>query len=189
MTLLLASLLSGILLGFLAGGNLRRLEELSLRYEWLLLGALVFQLSIPMLVPRFDGVSDVLLVWVLWLPAAGVSAAVALLNRRQVGMAIVAAGILLNVLVVSVNGGMPVLIENAVGVQEHDARQSIERSWLHVESGSETRLLILGDVIPLPGPKALGGLASLGDAVLSIGAGVFLAFGMALKRVVGEGQS
>jgi hypothetical protein len=88
------------------------------------------------------------------------------MNRREAGMWIAGIGILMNLLVIGLNGGMPVLdaaVEIAGG--SPDLALSAKHVWLN----GTTRLPFLADIIPLP-----GAVISLGDVFLAIGLGVFV---------------
>lgn len=83
----------------------------------------------------------------------------AVANLRFPGVGLLATGLFLNALVVSVNGGMPV----------HDGDP-----WLsgkhHMETSAD-RLTFLGDRFPVP---PLGEVVSVGDIVLAVGLVVML---------------
>jgi hypothetical protein len=106
-------------------------------------------------------------------------------NRALPGMALVAAGFLLNALVVTLNGAMPVAQEAAdrVGIstvglyRHHDAK--------HELIDDQTVLSPLADVIPvpLPGPLERGSnVISVGDVVLAAGIGVLVVNAMVAVR-------
>jgi hypothetical protein len=86
----------------------------------------------------------------------------------------------LNLLVVAVNGGMPVsagVIVQATAHAPADAVAGIESASLHIPLGAETNLPILADIMPLPVP-AFGAVVSAGDVVLCAGVAVFLVWAM-----------
>lgn len=86
-------------------------------------------------------------------------------NRARAGFPLALLGLVLNVLVIAANSGMPVS-ENAL------VRSGLELSALdqrHVASGAETHLNFLGDVIPVAG-KVL----SIGDVLMALGLLLFL---------------
>lgn len=99
------------------------------------------------------------------------------LNRRSVGLMLVAAGLLLNLTVISANGGrMPV--DNArvaaMGVRVPEGELA-----KHQPLTAGTMLPFLGDVIPLP---PLPEVVSAGDLILAAGAFLFVQEIMGLPR-------
>ena len=90
------------------------------------------------------------------------------LNLRAYGVSIAALGIGLNLLVVLINGGMPVV---PVGPSKlRDVAAAVGGSGgFYVLADQRTMLAVLGDVLP-----AGNGLASIGDVLLVLGVAVFL---------------
>jgi hypothetical protein len=92
---------------------------------------------------------------------------VVLINQRLPGMWIVGVGILMNLTVIALNNGMPVLPEafvlagGEIGNLQLDAK--------HVLLDHSSRLPFLGDIIPMP-----GSVISMGDVLLAVGLGVFV---------------
>ncbi|MBU4555424.1 MAG: DUF5317 domain-containing protein [Actinobacteria bacterium] len=169
MTILLAAVTFGFGFGWATRGSIRGLESVDLRFGGAMLVAVsllgivpVLPLGILLQDPRW-------LVWFLWTPIAALTVFTALTNRRITGMLLVAAGVLANACVVVVNGGMPVLAANLPGAVTIEGLDAIAKSWLHVSATASTQLLVLADVIPIPGPQGLRGLASLGDILLALG--------------------
>lgn len=156
-------LASGVVLGLLAGiglgGDWRRLTRVQLRAGLLL---------IPAALIRVTGL-------VVALPLACYEAAlllfavVAALNYRLQGAVVIAAGILLNLAVVAINGGMPVSPEAAAvaGLQ-------VPSDGLHIPLTKSTLLPALADVIPV---ALFRNVYSVGDVLLAIG-GFWLPFAL-----------
>jgi hypothetical protein len=100
--LILAAIFLGILVGLLSGGSLRLLSEISLRWWPLAIVGLLLQV-----VPVGGGEGD-------WIPVVLLALSYVLLfvflavNIRVSGIALIAAGIALNAVVIGLNGGMPV---------------------------------------------------------------------------------
>ena len=191
MFLMLDFILIGILLGILTRGSLKSLSEMQVNAGWVLLAALSAQWIIPMAAASIGGASDRLLLWVAWVLPNLVALAVAAWNWRTPGFPLVALGILLNMAVVLLNTGMPVLVSNAVasGATKEAVAQSLAASWLHVPATSDTLALLLGDVIPFPGPWWHRGMLSLGDVILALGAGVVVFMGMHVGGEHGPGST
>lgn len=142
----------------------------------MLLGLLVLQLALPLIRPA--GVLSQVAYWV-WLTSFLVMAAVAFLNRSQPGMWIVCVALLLNGVVIAVNGGMPVSAEAVLAIGG-TAASAIPRAgdFAHVALSSATRLWWLADVLPTPGPLGIAALVSPGDVLLMAGVSVFVAGAM-----------
>ena len=156
--LLLVALVIGLLAGIATGGKLGNVANLSIRWPWLVVAALVVR-EAAILSP-LSGVDGVQYLYVAAL--AALVAWTAWHATRLRGAWIVAIGAALNLLVVIVNGArMPVATELA--------GRLVERSHIgqYVVMGSGTNLGWLGDWIGVPGP--LGGAYSPGDVVIAIG--------------------
>lgn len=142
--------------GRVRGGSLESLAATQLAWLPLLWGALVLQIAPP-----------------LWLElsntaALGVILAANLLligflvlNRVLPGIPLMAAGLLLNVVVIGANRAMPVsgAAADLAGVTSTPTQASFE----HELMSPSTLLPWLGDIIPLP---RLGEVLSLGDLLL-----------------------
>lgn len=136
----------------------------------LLIGGVVLQLVLDYWDP--PGLSDgagYALIFFSQLLVAGFIAS----NWRKPGMALVAAGLVLNALPMVLNGGMPVSARAAeiAGVPISEADPGAK----HEVVGDDTLLPWLADVIPLP---ALGSVISIGDVVIGAGIGLFVFGGM-----------
>jgi hypothetical protein len=85
-------------------------------------------------------------------------------NLHLRGMGVVLVGLALNALVIGVNQGMPVRLPDDASPAQ---REEVERSAKHhVERGSD-HLVVLADIIPLPGSGLTR--ASFGDLILAVG--------------------
>ena len=156
--LLLVALVIGLLAGIATGGKLGNVANLSIRWPWLVVAALVVR-EAAILSP-LSGVDGVQYLYVAAL--AALVAWTAWHATRLRGAWIVAIGAALYLLVVIVNGArMPVATELA--------GRLVERGHIgqYVVMGSGTNLGWLGDWIGVPGP--LGGAYSPGDVVIAIG--------------------
>jgi hypothetical protein len=145
------------------GGSLDSLAETPVRWVWILFGAFVVQIGLDFLDPSWLGDSGDLTVLLLTNLAVVVFLIV---NRTLPGMALAAAGLLLNLAVIAANGGMPVSRSAAerAGLGEELARAGVKHEILN----DDTALPWLADVIPIPG---LQKVVSLGDLVLALGIG------------------
>ncbi|HEY7822537.1 MAG TPA: DUF5317 family protein, partial [Acidimicrobiia bacterium] len=131
----------------LRGGRLVNLGDIELRAWWLLFIALGLQIGTSFL-PDEDwsewaGVAMVLFSFVLLM-------ALVLMNRSKQGMWIAGLGVLMNFVVISANGGMPVLAgaaEVASGFTVADP--DLSGTFKHVLLDENSRLTFFADVIPL----------------------------------------
>ena len=162
MWLALIALAAGCVVGLLAGGRLGKLLESRLRWLWLL-GAGAVCLSIAN--RWWPGTGG------LWLVVAGyvLMLGFAFRNMNQAGTVLVAAGLLSNLLVIGINGGMPVRGIPA-GVQAGGHH--------HGEQASD-RLTGLSDVFYV---APLGETVSAGDILLAGGVGTVAAFAVVRGR-------
>jgi len=188
MILILDAALLGVFVGFLRGGKFSNLSHTRLKGETVLVLLLAFVLVWPSLSQHLGtSAYEVVLVWIL---ASLVLLAVSLMNLRHVGMVIASAGLLLNLVVVTINWGMPVLVPPAreASAEGAEIAVALRQSGLHVEEDDETRLALLGDRILVPGPSWHRGLVSCGDVLLSIGVCFVVASGMRGPEETGESQ-
>jgi hypothetical protein len=179
--LFLLAALASIGLAWVRGAPPARLAAVRLR--WLALPLAAF--AIRWL--AFAGFGDVTTPYALWLQLASSAPLLGFLlaNLRFRGLALVAVGHLLNVLVITANGGfMPV---DAAAVARTGFPQIAERLVTDghyrraVPLTGTTRLPWLADVIELPPPvPPVNRLISFGDIVIA--AGVFLFLQEALVR-------
>lgn len=171
--ILAACLIIGLLLRVASGRSLSDLASVGLRGESLLVGLLLLQV-LPAWIPLTG--TPARIAYFVWLATFPCMAAVAWLNRRQPGMAMLGVGLLLNFAVIGLNGGMPV-----AGPAIAAAKPSLggipitATDFVHVAATAATRLPWLADVIPVPGPSWLRSVASPGDCLLFAGIVAFLA--------------
>lgn len=92
------------------------------------------------------------------------------LNRAQPGTSLMALGLLLNIVVIFANGGMPVSM-TAARAAGFDPSGYLKASIKHQVMGPGTALWFLGDVIPLP---VLRNIVSIGDVLLGVGIFIFV---------------
>jgi hypothetical protein len=171
MLFLVVVLVVSVVVSLFRGGKLANLPDIYARGWWLLILAFGLQISANWLGDdqKDLAVGLVLISYVLLL---GVIA----LNRNAPGIWIAGIGILMNLIVIAVNGGMPVLPE-AVELAGGDASSLTALEAKHVVLDASTRLPFLADIIPIPGIDVLrlaGNVISLGDVFFAIGLGAFI---------------
>ncbi len=156
--MLASAIALGLLAGFARGGSLSRLGHLRIAW-WPILAAAV-------LVRLAAGSAGDLAPIAYVVAFAGI-VAVAVANRALPGTWPIALGAALNLVVVALNGAMPVSAAaiSAVG-------GAFPRDPLHGELSDSSRLPFLGDVIPLPIVRTA---YSAGDVLIALG-GAWLSF-------------
>ncbi len=174
--MLTGGIILGLVLGLWAGGRLLNLASIQLRWVWLLFAAVVVRFGTEALLNAGVEVVDTLRVPLLG--AGFVMLLVGLwVNRGYPGLSLAFIGILLNAIVILLNGGhMPIWEPSleAAGFTAADVNSAI-----HVVVDDDlsaaflTRALVLGDIFPIPIPF-IRNVASLGDLFLSLGLGFFL---------------
>jgi Family of unknown function (DUF5317) len=143
------------------GGSLEALSTTKLRWAWLLIIGLVVQSALALWAPSWIDGPVALLVLVL-----GNLAIVLFIagNRMLPGMLLADIGVGLNLLVIVLNGAMPVSASAArvAGIEEVARAAGIS----HEVMNDETVLPWFGDVIPVP---YAGEVWSVGDIFLATG--------------------
>lgn len=162
MTFTVVALVAGVVFGFVTGGRLRNVARRPLEMIWLLVVSVGLQVAAETLdVADRAGLAMVLVSYV------GL-AAFAIANTRLVGMPVVLVGLLCNLAVITVNGGMPVE-EDALLASHAATRDELTRLDLGAKrhlAGDDDALRVLGDVIPVrPSREVL----SFGDLILAFG--------------------
>ena len=150
--MLASSVVLGVAAGLALGGNWRNLRDVRIGWWPLAVVALAFRvLAVVLGLPV-----------VIHAGAIVLTAAVAALNWKIPGAALVAAGSLLNAVVIGVNGGMPF---DAAGAASAGANPLLS-DRLHHPIGPGTILPWLTDVIPL---GLFRNVYSVGDFLIAAG--------------------
>jgi hypothetical protein len=152
-------------IGFLLGGRLRNVADLKIEWAWLALLGLALQFV--------TGPGSTLPLGCLYLSFV-LLIVFTIKNIRVFGFALILAGVLCNLLVIGINGGMP--------VSKHALRASDQGQFLgdlennpypkHHLATDDDLLRVLGDVIPLSDPVAQA--ISLGDIFTYAGVGMVI---------------
>jgi hypothetical protein len=168
----------GLALRLASGRPLRGLAEAQLRGETLLLVLLVLQAVVPL--AHLTGTAA-RVAFFAWLATFASLIVIAWINRQEPGIAMLGTGLLLNLVVILANRGMPVFLAAVRAVNASTATIAIPAGdFVHVLGGVATRLPWLTDVVPLPGPAWLRAVASPGDLLLF--AGIVAYLGLAGER-------
>jgi hypothetical protein len=169
MVVIIGVLALAVLVGFLLGGSLRHFERLRVHW-WILAFAGLLLQGLPArqigdIDARTVGTAMLIFSYVLllafitvnrWIPAAGV----------------MAIGLLMNLTVVALNGGMPVSAEAVRTAGGSEGVVVIQGSAKHHVETEDDLLPFLGDVIPMPQPVSI--VLSIGDLLLYLGMAWFV---------------
>lgn len=166
MSIAVILLIAGLVAGLSRGGKLENISKVDFKHAWLVFAGLVIQVFaeiagasfLPQLSEGFGGIALLALSYLLQI-------AFVALNFQLPGMYFIGAGLALNLIVIFLNGGMPVSLD-AVRAAGFEAADYLETAVKHEPLGDGTVLGFLGDIIPLP---ILRRAVSIGDIVLGIG--------------------
>lgn len=145
----------------LTGGRLGRLADLRLRWAWVAIGSLVMQVVIVSVAPA--GATG--LHAVAHVASYALAGACLVANRHIAGLPVLALGAVLNTLAIVANGGVMPASASAMRV----AGLAPAEHFANSAAVAHPRLLLLGDVIPVPGPWPLGNVLSVGDLLILAG--------------------
>ncbi|MGV8083159.1 MAG: DUF5317 family protein [Coriobacteriia bacterium] len=156
--LALFSIIIGLALGALLGGSLNTLAQLRIHLQWLILPLFVLQGAAR---GRLPGLDETSVAQLFWIAVSVILVGSVIANWRFPGMLVAAVGITLNMLVVLLNQGMPVVLKtgSASGAQ-------VEGFYHFAQAGDALRFL--GDCLTLSLPFGYF-LLSPGDVVLAVG--------------------
>jgi hypothetical protein len=183
-TVILMVIVVACAVGLARGGSMNNLAQLHLA-SW----PLVFVALAAQALGAFAGALGLPSAPVLYVVGMVLSAVLVTVfvvrNRALRGMPLIALGFLLNALVVTANGAMPVEQEAAdrAGISTVGLYRNTDAK--HELADEDTVLRPLADVIavPLPGPLRRGSnVVSVGDVVLAAGIGVLLVNAMLRVR-------
>ena len=172
----------GILIGYLRGGRLQKLNLILLHAPWLIFIALGIQFLIFPIgkgAPIIPSGTEY-----LHIASYVILGVFVLLNWREWGIVAMAAGALSNFVVISANGGyMPTRIETlrfAGLISAETALSPGEPFRNNIIMGNNAPLWFMGDIFALPAGFPLANVFSIGDVILAIG---FIAYLQAKMRV------
>jgi hypothetical protein len=154
-------LVLAILVGYLAGGRLKNFERLRVHWWALAFGGVLLQAA-P--VPSVEGVDPAVIGTGMLVASYVMLLGFLTINREVPAAGVMAVGLLMNLLVVALNGGMPVsasAIRVAGGSTEALTAGSSPKHHLMTD---DDVLPFLGDVIPVPQPAGI--VLSVGDLLL-----------------------
>lgn len=173
--LLLYSIAAGLVLGRLAGGRLHNLERV--RFHWwpLALGGLAVQLVLfaGPVASRLGAEAAGIYV----LSTLAVLAAL-LRNLNLPGLPVIATGAVLNLVPVLANGGYMPSSPEAWLELTGSAALPVSHFTNVVLAAPDTAFAILGDIFAFPRQLPMATVFSVGDAVIAVGAVIFLVAAM-----------
>lgn len=166
MILFASVLVLAFVLGFALGGRLSGFEGVRFRWWWLALVGLAVQF-VPL--PEGVGGTDLAVRTVVLSISYALLVLFAALNVRASGMLLVLIGLVLNLAVISANGGMPVSAQALRDSDQLDVLEQLQRSGAdkhHLQTEDDV-LTPLGDIVAIPGPVAQA--ISIGDVLVYLG--------------------
>ena len=173
--LLLYSIAAGLVIGRLLGGRVRNLERVQFVWWQLALAGLMVQLVLfaDPVQERVGAAGPAIYV------ASTLVVLMALLrNVRLPGLAVIAVGAVLNLIPILTNGGYmpssPDVWRELTGVAEVPVAYYSNVALI----GPDTAFPFLGDIFLFPRPLPMATAFSLGDAIIALGAVVFLVSAM-----------
>jgi len=167
--LVLVVLLTAVLVGRLAGGDLDRLGRLPLRAKRLVVAGLGAQLVGTVAGGAVYAVGLAL--------SAALAVAFLVANRGARGTGLVGLGVAANALVVGLNGAMPVSLDAAARAGIGTSAILLGEDPRHEVADDRTRLRALSDVVPVPLPLRPQ-VVSPGDVLVAAGLAQLVVVGM-----------
>jgi hypothetical protein len=146
----------------LARGRITALADLQLRRPSLAFAAIALQILVISVLPTGDHTIHT----TLHLASYFLLGAFAFVNRRIIGVPIIALGGLLNFIAISANGGIMPADPDAIASL---ARALPEGEFANSQVLENPRFLFLGDVFATPASWPLHNVFSIGDGILLVG--------------------
>lgn len=173
--ILVVMIFIGLLAALASGGSVGRLKTERLRGETALLALLPAQILWPAL-SRAAGLSCQVSISVWLTMMAGLVLILARNVKRRLPLGLAALGVAANLLVIALNGAMPVSLaaSSELGLRRVEARRVLVQDCLHEEITGGTRLPWMADVIAVPGPDWLSAVISPGDLLLGGGLALWI---------------
>jgi hypothetical protein len=174
------SLIAGIVLGYLAGGNIRHLGGHPFKHIWIAVSAFSVQLLIFSDIPFLKFGSTFIVV--LHLASYAALLAFIFLNKKTHGIVTIGMGIFLNSLVIFLNKGyMPTSSYNLAGTSMSRHAETIgQGGTVHNSIGitGETLIPWLGDIFRLPSWIPFSNVFSIGDVIIAAGVCIYFVYNM-----------
>ncbi|WP_175640232.1 DUF5317 domain-containing protein [Metabacillus schmidteae] len=162
-------LLLAILIGFIRGGSLKRFGEITFKMGWVFPALLLFQFFIFYFQNKIEWIGEIshfsfMGVYVIGLIFLWI-------NRFHAHFKFIFVGVLLNFIVMAVNGGRMPVSEEAALLLDPYYLDTLKNSLYakHTLATDSTIFAFLGDIIPLRPPYPREQVISIGDVVMNIG--------------------
>lgn len=167
-------ILLAIIVGFIRKGNLKFLTEPLFRWGWIFPAIFIIQI----LVFNFQNQLPILGEWsnTIFIFIYIVGLFFLWLNRKHAGFNIIMIGVLLNFIVMAINGGRMPVSEEASIVLDPMYMEAIKNGFYgkHALLTESTKLAFLGDIIPITSPYPRDQVISIGDVIMNIGIFFFI---------------
>lgn len=173
MLVLIAALTAGLAAGYAMGGRLRNIERLRIHLPWLAIVALGLQFVAFSSLRGSLGSTGVV---TLHLVSYGLLLWFVIVNRQRVGIVVAGAGLLANLLAITLNGGYMPASRHALDVAGVQFSGTTANNSTVIGAG--TRLSFLGDVFAIPDGTILANVFSVGDVLIVVGVAILLASAM-----------
>ncbi len=162
-------LLLAVLVGFIRGGSLKGFGEIQFKMGWVFPALLLFQLCIFYFQNKIEWVGSISQVSFMAVYVIGLI--FLWINRFHKHFMFIFMGVLLNFIVMAVNGGrMPVSAEAALHLDPYYLETMKNSLYAKHTLGTDSTIFtFLGDIIPLKAPYPREQIISIGDVVMNIG--------------------
>ncbi len=166
MILFIGVIATALVAGWVMGGDIRRFAELRLRW-WLLAPVGLALQGVPL--PNGRHGTDLMIRVVVFGVSYVLVLAFAIRNWRIAGVPLIIGGLLMNGLVVTANGGMPVSGSALVTSDQPEVLRLLreDEGAKHHLLDENDLLTLLGDVVPIPAP--VHQVISVGDVLVYAG--------------------
>ncbi len=169
-------LIFSLIIGFLRRGTLKGIADIHLKFGWMFPILLVVQFLIYSFQEQYELLGHIsgYLFMIIYI----VGLLFLFLNRHYQGVWIIFIGVLLNFIVMLLNGGrMPVSLEASIILDPMYAEALKNGMYAkHTILTDHTTFGFLGDIIPITSPYPRDQVISIGDVVMNIGIFVFIQY-------------
>ena len=184
--MIIETMILSLLVGKLRGGKIRNLEDLYINGWYLFVVSFLIEIVTLLVISRGQGFLSILLenkffyihILIYLTLIIGLT-----MNWKCIGLRIVLFGSIINFLpIIFNNGKMPVLLNALEHSKLYNQISLLEEGRIvtHVLARWNTKLIILGDIIPIGKPYILPKIISVGDILIAFG--LFLLIQMNMKR-------
>jgi hypothetical protein len=174
--LLLAAVVLSVVTVRPAGGSLGALGRVRLRFAPAIFGALAVQIVIIGVLPG----GSPPLHRALYVGSYGLAAVFVVANRHIAGMRLLALGATLNLIAILANNGVMPASRSALRTA---GMVTTSNDFLNSAAVAHPRLLVLGDIFPVPHAVPFANVYSIGDICIAIGVAIAI-HGLAGSRLV-----